>query len=190
MPNRFDLIITADTTSHTAEFCLCDAAGVQLAYQKTVFHDLSASQQRGLFDLRDHLRLYVEAGREQATVATVGVCIAEKVLGKDIFTRLWQSQTVSHFRHHADALAQRGVQVDGLADVHRIRAHFDGERNFANHGADMGADDATAQYLAVAVGLGGIIEQQLGEAFVATVGNGAARGRPVEQALLDLDALA
>ena len=34
-----------------------------------------------------------------------------------------------HFRRHADALAQRGVGVDGLADVHRIGAHLDGQGN-------------------------------------------------------------
>jgi hypothetical protein len=33
------------------------------------------------------------------------------------------------------------------------------------------------------------IKQQLGHAFVAAVGNGAAGGGPGEQALLDLDAL-
>ncbi len=29
-----------------------------------------------------------------------------------------------HFRRHADALTQRGVRVDGLADVYRIRGHW------------------------------------------------------------------
>jgi hypothetical protein len=42
---------------------------------------------------------------------------------------------------------------------------------------------------AVAVRLGAVVEQQLGEAFVTPVGNGAARGCPGEQAFLDLDAL-
>ena len=31
---------------------------------------------------------------------------------------------MSHFRRHADALAQRGMRVYGLADVHRVCAHF------------------------------------------------------------------
>ena len=31
-----------------------------------------------------------------------------------------------HFRRHADALAQRGVRVNGFADVDRVCAHLDG----------------------------------------------------------------
>lgn len=93
MPNHFDLIITSDVSSHTAEFSLCDATGRQLGHQKTAFHDIPVSQQRGLFDLREHLRLYVEAGQQQAAVAAVGVCIAEKVLGETIFPHLWKPTT-------------------------------------------------------------------------------------------------
>ena len=96
---------------------------------------------------------------------------------------------VGNFRRHANAFAQRGVRVDGLADVHRVGAHFDGQSDLANHVACMGAHDAAAQNLAVAMGLGRVVEQQLGVALVAAVGDGAARGGPGEQALLDLDAL-
>jgi len=46
----------------------------------------------------------------------------------------------------------------------------------------MRADDATAQN---AVGF--FVKQQLGKALVAAIGDGAARGGPGEQALLDLD---
>ena len=90
---------------------------------------------------------------------------------------------------HADRLAQRRVRMDRLADVHRVGAHLDGQRDLADHVAGVRADDAAAEDLAVAVRLGRVIEQQLGEALVAAVGDGAARGRPREQALLDLDAL-
>ncbi len=79
-----------------------------------------------------------------------------------------------HLGRHADALAQRGMGVDGFADVDGIGAHFDGECNFTDHVAGVGADDAAAQNLAVAMGFGGIIEQQLGEAFVPALGHGAA----------------
>jgi hypothetical protein len=51
------------------------------------------------------------------------------------------------------------------------------------------ANHAAAQDLAVAVGFGGVVKQQLGDALVPAVGNGTARGCPWEQALLDLDAL-
>ncbi len=53
---------------------------------------------------------------------------------------------------HPNALAQRGVRVDGLADVHRVGAHLDGQGDLTDHVAGMGADDAAAQDLAVAVG--------------------------------------
>ncbi len=37
-----------------------------------------------------------------------------------------------HLSRHADALAQRGVRVDGFTDVHSVRAHFN------RYGADDG----------------------------------------------------
>jgi hypothetical protein len=44
--------------------------------------------------------------------------------------------------------------VDGLADVHGVGAHLDGQGDLADHVARVGADDAAAQDLAVAVRLG------------------------------------
>ncbi len=55
-----------------------------------------------------------------------------------------------HLRRHANALAQSGVGVDGLADVHRVGAHLDGQRDLANHVARVRAHHAAAQDLAVA----------------------------------------
>ena len=83
-----------------------------------------------------------------------------------------------HLRRHADALAQRGVRVNRLADVHRISTHLDRQRNLANHVAGVGTNHATAQYLAVALGLKRIVKQQLGDAFVAAIGNRATGSRP------------
>ena len=94
-----------------------------------------------------------------------------------------------NLRRHADAFAQRWMRVNRLADIHRIRAHLNGQCNLTNHVARMRAHHAAAQYLAVAVGFGGVVKQQFGHAFVAAVGNGTATCRPREQALLDLDAL-
>ncbi|AMK21395.1 gamma-glutamyl kinase [Sphingobium sp. TKS] len=70
--------------------------------------------------------------------------------------------------------------MDGLADVHRVGAHLDGQGDLADHVAGVRADDAAAQDAAVAVRLGAVVEQQLGKAFVAPVGDGAAAGRPGE----------
>ena len=64
----------------------------------------------------------------------------------------WQvrATSVRHLRRHANALAQRRVRVNGLADVHRVGAHLDGQGDLANHVARVGADHAAAQDLAVA----------------------------------------
>ncbi len=107
MPAHFDLIITANYPSRTAEFTLQNAAGVQLAYKKTEFKKISVSHQQGLFDLRNYLRLYFEDGKERAAMAEIGVCIAEEVLGKEIFTHLWQSQAQRTLR----------IQLPGAADT-------------------------------------------------------------------------
>jgi len=58
-----------------------------------------------------------------------------------------------------------------------------GQLDLANHVARVGANHAAAQDLAVAVGLGGIVKQQFGPAFVATVGNDAGSSGTGEQAL-------
>ena len=57
-----------------------------------------------------------------------------------------------HLRRHANALAQRGVRVDGFANVHRISAHLNGQGNLPDHVASVGADHAAAQNLAVGFG--------------------------------------
>lgn len=93
MPEHFDLVITADYPTRAAEFVLNDASGVQLAWRRTDFNEITASRQRGLFDLRNYLRHYVEEGREAAAVAEIGVCIAEEVLGREIFKKLWTSKS-------------------------------------------------------------------------------------------------
>ncbi len=65
-----------------------------------------------------------------------------------------RAATVRHFCRHADAFAQRGVWVNGFADVHRVCAHLDGQSDLANHVVRVRVDHAAAQDLAVAVGLG------------------------------------
>jgi len=93
MSAHFTLKIAADAKNHSAEFQLLDTHGLQLAYRLTDFNAISPSRRHGLFDLRNYLKLYVEQGREQAAVDEIGVCIAEQVLGEQIFKNLWQSQS-------------------------------------------------------------------------------------------------
>jgi len=92
MQPDFDLVITADYPNRTAELRLLDEHGSQRAFQQADFKTIEVSRQQGLFDLRNYLRHYVEPGRETASVADIGVCIAEEVLGAEIFWILWESE--------------------------------------------------------------------------------------------------
>lgn len=107
MLSDFDLIITADYPSRTAELCLLDAHGSQLAYRQTDFKTIAVSRQQGLFDLRNYLHNYVEEGKEAASVAEIGVCIAEEVLGADIFRALAASRSQRVLR----------IQLPGAAEA-------------------------------------------------------------------------
>jgi len=112
MPAHLDLVITADYPRRTAEFTLRDSDGVQLAFRQTDFKNISVSHQRGLFDLRNHIRLYVEDGKKRAAVEEIGVCIAEEVLGKEIFERLWESESQRTLR----------IQLPGASDTENYLA--------------------------------------------------------------------
>ena len=92
MSDQFDLVVTADYPSRTAEFRLCDGHGSQIAYRHTDFKTIDISRQQGLFDLSNYLRYYVDDGQEAASVAEIGVCIAEEVLGAEIFRKLQESK--------------------------------------------------------------------------------------------------
>src|SRR4029079_5745496 len=53
------------------------------------------------------------------------------------------AHTLERFGAHADRLRQRRMRVDRLADVHRIAAHLDRERDLADQVARVRAGDAT-----------------------------------------------
>ncbi|MFA7243567.1 MAG: CHAT domain-containing protein, partial [Sulfuricellaceae bacterium] len=91
MSDHFDLIVSVK--DHSATFRLLDNSGAQIAYRHTDFTQISLSRQHGLFNLRDYVQLYVAADDEAAAVAEIGVCIAEDVLGQEIFEPLWRAQT-------------------------------------------------------------------------------------------------
>ena len=76
-----------------------------------------------------------------------------------------------NFRRHADGFPKRRMRMDRLANIHRVGAHFNGQRYLANHVTGMRADHAAAQNLAVSVRLRAVIKQQLGDPFVATIGD-------------------
>ena len=65
-----------------------------------------------------------------------------------------RAATVRHFCRHTNAFAQRGVWMDGFADVHSVCAHLNRQCDLANHVARVRAHHAATQDLAVAMGLG------------------------------------
>jgi len=103
MQRHFDLIITADPVDFSAQFRLQDQTGAQLAYRFTSFKSITLSRQLGLFDLRNFLRNFVEPEKETEAIAEIGVCIAEEVLGKEIFLKLWEGQSQRTLRIHLPA---------------------------------------------------------------------------------------
>jgi hypothetical protein len=84
--------MASDFPNRVAELRLLDADGSQLAFRQTDFKAIPVSRQRGLFDLQNHIDHYVDPTQETAGVAEIGVCVAEDVLGPEIFQRLWESE--------------------------------------------------------------------------------------------------
>src|SRR5437016_2025047 len=76
------------------------------------------------------------------------------------------------------------MRMNRFADIDRVATHFDRETHFANEIAGVRADDAAADATMV-----GLVEQELGEAFVAAVGDCPARSRPRKHCLAVLDPL-
>ena len=78
------------------------------------------------------------------------------------------------------------MRVDGVADVRRIGAHLDGQRNLRDQVAGMHADDGAADDA-----MGFLVEDQLGEAFAAADADRAAAvavNVSLQQAIRDDDA--
>jgi hypothetical protein len=68
--------------------------------------------------------------------------------------------------------------VDGVADIGGVAAHFDRQADFTDQVAGVGADDAATDDA-----MRCFVEDQLGEALRATIGQGPPRRRPGEDAL-------
>src|ERR1041385_8188665 len=85
---------------------------------------------------------------------------------------------------HSNRFARRRMRMDGLADIDRVGAHFDGERNLADEIARSGSDDGTADQA-----LRLLRKDQLGEALLAAGGDGASRSGPGKFGNLEFDSL-
>ena len=77
-----------------------------------------------------------------------GLCLNSLETGLLFGRRKILARSVRQRRRHANAFAQRGVGVDGFADIHDVCAIFNRQRNLANHVARVRADHAAAQDLA------------------------------------------
>lgn len=85
---HLDLIIEADSATRVAQFYLRDEHGIQIGYHQLDFNTIPPGEQHALFDLRSYLDTLAKPGEEAHEVAKLGVCIAEKVLGQEIWQRL------------------------------------------------------------------------------------------------------
>lgn len=93
MSSDFHLVVTTDPAERTAEFRLLDGHGRPLASRRTDFRSIDVSARQELFDLRNALRTLGDPGDEAASMARVGVLIAERVLGEEIFLPLWRAES-------------------------------------------------------------------------------------------------
>ena len=89
-------------------------------------------------------------GTESIVVGNVATQLGSILRHLFLARRQVRAAAVRHFCRHADAFAERGVWVDGFADVHSVCAHLDGQSDLANHVARMRAHHDAAQDLAVA----------------------------------------
>src|SRR5947207_4386048 len=96
-------------------------------------------------------------------------------IGADAFEQL---------RCEPDRLGKRRMRMDRAADIDGVSAHLDGKRDFTHQIAGVRSDDPAADDP-----MRGVVEQQLGEALIATIGDRAAGGGPRKYRLLQLDAL-
>ena len=79
---------------------------------------------------------------------------------------------------------KRRMRVDGEPDILGVRAHLERENRLGDQLAGVGSDDGGAEQAARA-----LVEDQLGQAFVAASRARASARGPREHGLLDLDAL-
>lgn len=93
MSHDLTLVLATDNPRRSAELRLLDYAGSQLLWHRADFKQLSSKEIHCLFDLRNTLRNYVARNKHQDEMAKLGVLIAERVLGEEIFLRLWHIQT-------------------------------------------------------------------------------------------------
>src|SRR5512132_4116260 len=59
------------------------------------------------------------------------------------------AHALEHFRSHPDRFTQRGMGMDGLADIDRIATQLDREADFADQVSGMGPHDAAAKHAVV-----------------------------------------
>ncbi len=98
MAESFDLIVAPNSDNTGINLQLIRTGGDFVACRSVDFSPLPLSKKQALFDLRSFLRLYVEKGHEEESVARTGVFLAEDILGREIFLKLWEPQSQRSLR--------------------------------------------------------------------------------------------
>lgn len=92
MSNDTTLAISTNYEKRTAELRLIDANGMQLGYHLVDFQQFTHSEQLSLFDLDKYLNHFVLPEQHLKVMAEIGVCIAKRILGDEIFAILANRQ--------------------------------------------------------------------------------------------------
>lgn len=114
------LIIQTDVARQLVQLSLRDPYGKQLGYHCLDLHTLAVSERRAMFDLGNFLHHYVAPAETEAAIEKVGVAIANKLLGEQIFMLLWQANTPRTLRIVLPAASQDEAAQNLSADLARV----------------------------------------------------------------------
>lgn len=104
--SQFNLFISTTSVKDIVDVHLQDAKAAHVAYHQADLRTLDASLKRGIFDLRDYFDNYVPASEQPQAIAEIGVAIAHRLLGPQIFHELQQG-------HHQRTLCVHLPTVTG-----------------------------------------------------------------------------
>ncbi len=114
------LIIQTDVARQLVQLRLQDQDGNQLGYHCLELPTLAVSERRAMFDLGNFLHHYVAPAETEASIEKVGIAIANKLLGEQIFKQLWQPSTERTLRIVLPAATQDEAAQNLSADLARV----------------------------------------------------------------------
>ncbi len=113
------LNIRADHARQTLQLRLCDSHGNQQAFHSVALAGFSERELCGMFDVGRFLAHYAVLDAAAALDA-IAVCIAQKLLGEQIFMLLWSSSSARSLRITLPPPPLDGVGQDLIADLARV----------------------------------------------------------------------